>query len=157
MHVIDIHDLPKLVGEALPPSPWRLVDQDMVNRFADVTADHQWIHIDVPRATKEIGGPIAHGFLTVSLMSVMSQETMKVDGVGHALNYGFEKLRFTGVVPVGSSVRMTSKLASVEPRAGGYLVTRACAIEVKLPDGAIAKKPAVIADWLGLLFPKEKG
>jgi acyl dehydratase len=153
MRTIAIADLPKLVGEALPPSPWRKIDQALVNQFADVTDDHQWIHVDVERAKKEIGAPIAHGFLTLSLMSAMSAETMKVTGVGRGINYGFEKLRFTGVVPVGSRVRMTSKIASVDQRAGGYLVTRACAIEVELPDGTMAPRPAVVADWLGLLFP----
>lgn len=153
MRKLMISDLPTVVGEALPPSAWRRVDQAMVNQFAHVTDDHQWIHVDVQRATAEIGGPIAHGFLTMSLMSAMSAETMKVEGVERALNYGFEKVRFTGVVPVGSRIRMTSTIASVEPKGGGYLVTRACAVEVELPDGTKAARPAIVADWLGLLFP----
>ncbi|MFM2423512.1 MAG: hypothetical protein RL291_2042 [Pseudomonadota bacterium] len=153
MATVHIKDLPKLVGQELQPSGWIRVDQQMVNSFAQVTHDHQWIHVDVERATREIGGPIAHGFLTVSLMSKMAYETLQIEGVGRAVNYGFDKLRFTGVVPVGSRVRMTSKLASVEAKAGGYLMTRACQVDVELPDGKMAPRPALIADWLGLVYP----
>jgi acyl dehydratase len=147
MRTIHVKDLDSLIGEKLPPSNWYVVDQDLINRFADVTGDHQWIHIDVPRATKELGSPIAHGFLTLSLMSMMAKDILAVDGLVRAFNYGFERMRFTGVVPAGSRIRMTADIAKVEPKSGGLLVTRACTVEV---EGQA--KPVIVADWLGLYF-----
>jgi acyl dehydratase len=147
MRRIHVKDIASLIGEPLPPSNWRLVDQELINRFADVTGDHQWIHIDVPRAKQELGGTIAHGFLTLSLMSAMAKETLEVDGLVRAFNYGFERVRFTGVVPAGSRIRMTANVAKVEPKSGGLLVTRSCAVEVEHQP-----KPVIVADWLGLYF-----
>jgi acyl dehydratase len=144
---VHVKDIASLIGQPLPPSNWRLVDQELINRFADVTGDRQWIHIDVPRATKEMGSTIAHGFLTLSLMSVMAKEILAVDGLARSFNYGFERVRFTGVVPAGSRIRMTANVAKVEPKSGGMLVTRACAVEVEGQP-----KPVVVADWLGLHF-----
>lgn len=147
MRKIHVKDIASLIGEALPASNWYPVDQELINRFADVTGDLQWIHIDVPRATKEIGAPIAHGFLTLSLMSMMAKDVLQVDGLVRAFNYGFERVRFTGVVPAGSRIRMTANIAKVEPKSGGLLVTRSCAVEVEGQP-----KPVVVADWLGLYF-----
>jgi acyl dehydratase len=144
---IHAKDIASLIGETLPPSGWHVINQDLINRFAEVTGDHQWIHIDVPRATKEIGSPIAHGFLTLSMMPMMIKEVLEVDGLVRAFNYGFERLRFTGVVPAGSRIRMTANVAKVEPKSGGLLVTRACTVEVEGNP-----KPVVVADWLGLYF-----
>jgi len=150
---VDYKDLPSLINQELPPSKWIVVDQDLVDAFADATGDHQWIHVDVARAKAEIGGTIAHGFLTLSLMSAMSQDAMQITGVGRALNYGFDKIRFTGVVPSGSKVRMRTTVIKVEDKNGGRLMTRNCIIDVQGADGKMFDKPAAIADWLGLVFP----
>ena len=150
---VHYRDLPSLVGRELPVSKWTLVDQSLIDRFADVTGDHQWIHVDVKRANAEIGGTIAHGFLTLSLMPLLVKDTLTVDGVARALNYGFERLRFTGTVPAGSRVRLRQTISKVEDKSGGRLVTRACAVDVETPDRRIADRPALIADWLGLFFP----
>jgi acyl dehydratase len=147
MRRIHAKDIASLIGETLPASNWHSVSQDLINRFAEVTGDHQWIHIDVARATKEIGSPIAHGFLTLSMMPMMIKEVLEVDGLVRAFNYGFERMRFTGVVPAGSRIRMTANVAKVEPKSGGLLVTRACTVEVEGNP-----KPVIVADWLGLYF-----
>jgi acyl dehydratase len=152
-HSVDYKDLGTLLNKELPPSKWLVVDQDLVDSFADATGDHQWIHVDVPRATKEIGGTIAHGFLSLSLMSAMSMDTLTITGVGRALNYGFEKIRFTGVVPAGSKIRMRTTVTKIEDKNGGKLLTRNCIIEVQGADGKTFEKPAIIAEWLGLVFP----
>ena len=151
---VHYRDLPSLVGVTLPPSDWVLVDQALIDRFADLTGDHQWIHVDVVRARAEIGGTIAHGFLTLSLMPVLAKQILAIDGVGRALNYGFEKIRFTGTVPAGSRVRLMQTIAKVEDKSGGRLVTRSSSIEVERPDGVPAAKPVLVSDWLGLYFPE---
>lgn len=152
-HIIDYKDLNTLINRDLEPTKWLVVDQALIDAFADATGDHQWIHVDVDRANKEIGGTIAHGFLTLSLMSAMSQDILQIKGVGRAINYGFDKVRFTGVVPAGSKVRMRTTVTKIEDKNGGRLLTRNCIVEVQGPDGKIHDKPAIIAEWLGLVFP----
>jgi acyl dehydratase len=145
--MVDVKELPDLIGKEVGVSDWVKVDQDRIDRFADLCGDHQWIHVDVERANREIGGTIAHGFLTMSLMSTMSAQIMRVKDVKRGLNYGFNKLRFTGVVPAGSEIRMRMKIAAVEPKAGGLAITRACTVEVKGQD-----KPVLIAEWVGVVY-----
>jgi acyl dehydratase len=153
-HVVDYKDLATLINKELPPSKWTVVDQALIDAFADATGDHQWIHVDVERANKEIGGTIAHGFLTLSLMSAMSMATLELTGLSRALNYGFDKIRFTGVVPAGSKIRMRTTVTKLEDKNGGKLMTRNCIVEVQGPDGKMFDKPAIIAEWMGLVFPK---
>jgi len=98
MNPVDFKDLPGLVGQEVGVSDWLLVDQDRVNKFADATGDHQWIHVDVERATREIGGPIAHGYLTLSLIPFLGQGMLPVKGVTRGINYGSDKVRFTNMV-----------------------------------------------------------
>lgn len=152
-HVVDYSDLNTLINLEMPPSKWQVVDQDLIDAFADATGDHQWIHVDAERAKSEIGGTIAHGFLTLSLMSSLSQDTLRITGVGRGINYGFDKVRFTGVVPSGAKVRMRTTVTKIEEKNGGKLITRNCIIEVMGADGKVFDKPAVIAEWLGLVFP----
>ena len=149
----DYKVLHSLINKELPPTKWIVVDQSLIDAFADATGDHQWIHVDVDRAKKEIGGTIAHGFLTLSLMSAMSADALKITGVGRALNYGFDKVRFTGVVPAGSKVRLKTTVTKIEEKNGGRLMTRNCIVEVQGPDGKLHDKPAIVAEWLGLIFP----
>ena len=147
MRVIQYKDIPKLAGQELGTSKWLLVDQAMINKFADTTGDHQWIHVDVERAKREIGGTIAHGFLTLSLMANMHPEDVRFEGVTKGINYGCNKMRFTEPVPAGSRIRMHQKILSVEPKNGGYLMTRENKIEIEGKP-----RPALVAEWLGLVF-----
>ncbi len=153
-HTVDYKDIATLLNKELPASKWIVIDQALIDAFADATGDHQWIHVEVERAKKEIGGTIAHGFLTLSLMSAMSMATLQVTGVSRALNYGFDKIRFTGVVPAGSKIRMRTTVTKIEDKNGGKLMTRNCIIEVQGADGKMFDKPAIIAEWMGLMFPQ---
>lgn len=118
------------------------VTQDMINQFADVTGDQQWIHVDVERTRKEspFGGPIAHGFLTLSLLPALATGTrVRLTGQTNALNYGAESLRFLSPVPAGSKVHARSRLVRAEPKSGGTLITSE--IDVRVVD---AEKPALL-------------
>ena len=104
-------DLKSLEGQEIGISDWLLVDQDRVNKFADATDDHQWIHVDVERATREIGGPIAHGYLTLSLIPNLGADLLHVTGVTRGINYGSNKVRFTGMVRVGKACANAPEIA----------------------------------------------
>jgi acyl dehydratase len=139
---VSFEDAKGLAGTDLGASSWREVTQEQVNLFADATDDHQWIHTDPERAAKEspFGGPIAHGYLTLSLVIPMWDELLDVTGVGMKVNYGLNKVRFPAPVPVGSRIRMTGAVAEVTEVGGnGLQVTVDGVIEV---DGGA--KPAVV-------------
>lgn len=142
-----LEELPKYVGEVLGQSDWFLIDQKRVNDFADATGDHQWIHIDVERAAKEIGGTIAHGYLTLSLIPFLSKDICHVQGVSRGINYGLNKVRFTNMVKTGSKIRLSNKLLDVTPRAGGLQMTVEVTIEV---EGEA--RPACVAETVSLLY-----
>lgn len=146
MRVVQVSELAGLVGQELGVSDWVTIDQALIDRFADVTDDHQWIHVDVPRASDEIGGTIAHGFLTLSLMSAMMHNLMEIEGYRRSINYGFNRLRFTGTVPAGARVRLRAKMLGVLSKPGTLTVRRDCTVEVEGQD-----KPAIVAEWLTLL------
>ena len=137
-----IDGLKEKVGEHLGYSDWHEVTQDQVNLFADATGDHQWIHVDPERAAKEspFGGPIAHGYLTISLAPKLLPQVLRVDGIAMGVNYGINKLRFPTPVPVGGKLRAGASLASVEDIAGGAQVTMDVTFEVDGKD-----KPACVA------------
>ena len=140
-HVNSIEELTALVGTHLGYSEYRTLTQEQVNLFADATGDHQWIHVDPERAkTGPFGGPIAHGFLTLSLIPVLLGGVMKVDGVAMGVNYGTNKVRFTSPVPVGSEIRAGATLAAVDEVAGGVQVALDVVGEVKG-----APKPSCVA------------
>jgi acyl dehydratase len=130
------------VGEHLGYSDWMEVTQERVNQFADATGDHQWIHVDPERAAKEspFGGPIAHGYLTLSLAPVLLGSLMRVEGISMGVNYGLNKLRFPAPVPGGSKLRVGASVAGVEDIAGGAQVTMDITFEVDGQD-----KPACVA------------
>ncbi|MGW3468712.1 MaoC family dehydratase [Saccharopolyspora sp. NPDC000995] len=131
-------------GEKLGTSDWLTITQEQVNQFADATLDHQWIHTDVERAEKgPFGGPIAHGFLTLSLLSKLNSQTYKFEGAKMGINYGLNKVRFPSPVLVGSRVRSTTKLAEVTEVDGGLQLTVKSTIEIE--GGA---KPACVAEGL---------
>ena len=143
-------DLKKHVGEELGTSEWITVDQDMINRFADATGDHQWIHVDVERCKKEMpnGLPIAHGYLTLSLVPRLMQQLVKVTSRSRGINYGSNKVRFTGPVPAGSRIRATAKLMNVEDIKGNGVQIF---YEVKVEREGEAR-PVLVAETIGLSY-----
>ena len=144
--IIDgIDELKARIGDHLGYSDWMEITQDQVNLFAEATGDHQWIHTDPERATKEspFGGPIAHGYLTLSLAPMLLPQIMQVKGVKMGVNYGANKIRFPSPVPVGAKLRAGAALAEIEDVAGGVQVTLDVTFEV---DGA--PKPACVAQIL---------
>jgi len=118
-------ELPSLKGSVLGTSEWFEITQDRVNTFAAATDDHQWIHVDVERAAKEspFGGPVGHGFLTLSLFVPMWSQVLLVTGTTMAVNYGLNRVRFPAPVPVGSKIRLTATLVDVEEVKGGLQLT----------------------------------
>jgi len=150
MKSVKASELPGLIGTDLGTSDWITVDQDRINVFADVTEDHQFIHINEAAAKMTpFGGTIAHGFLTLSLLSKFSEGAgLVIEGVKMGVNYGFEKVRFINPVPSGAKVRGHFKLKdAVEKKPGQHLLTYEVTVEI---EGA--EKPALIADWLGMQF-----
>ena len=141
----------KLVGQEVGVSSWHLVDQKRIDAYADVIEDHQFIHVDPARAKAEtsFGTTIAHGFLTMSLLSIMSYEVMPViSGTTMGVNYGFDKLRFISPVRSGSRVRGRFTLAEAKLRKEKELQSRTnVTIEIEGEE-----KPALVADWLGLIY-----
>lgn len=125
------------------------ITQEMINTFADVTKDHQWIHVDMDKANAgPFGGPIAHGFLTLSLVSYLSTQIgPKIEGVVGALNYGADRLRFLNPVPAGSQVHAKSRVLDVTEKSSGVLLKQEVAIHVVGDD-----KPALLYESLGLLL-----
>ncbi|MGD9723440.1 MAG: MaoC family dehydratase [Pirellulales bacterium] len=139
-------ELRSLVGKEVGVSDWLDVTQEMIDRFAEVTRDDQWIHTDVERCRAEspFGTTIAHGFLTLSLLSYLHRETVQIGGNKMAINYGLNRVRFVSPVRCGSRIRTRSKVLSVDDFAGGVQVTWHINVEVEGQD-----KPALVAEWIG--------
>jgi acyl dehydratase len=130
------------VGTTLGPGPWFEVDQSRVDTFADATGDHQWIHVDPERAAEgPFGGTIAHGYLTLSLLPVLMKDLYAVDGVRLGINYGLNKVRFPSPVKVGSKIRLSAEIASVEEVGGGVQVVLRSTVEADGTD-----KPVCVAE-----------
>jgi acyl dehydratase len=147
MQPVEFKDLPDIVGQEVGVSDWLEITQERVNTFADATGDHQWIHVDVERATREMGGPIAHGYLTLSLIPFLSIGLMPVNGVTRGINYGSDKVRFTNMVRIGKRVRLRQKLIGVEPKAGGLQIKNECTIEIEGEE-----RPACVAETISILY-----
>jgi acyl dehydratase len=145
------NDLLDHVGDEIGVSSWVVVDQAMIDAFADVTGDHQWIHVDPARAAKEVPGgkTIAHGYLLLSLFPRLTDAFFTVEQCSYTLNYGLERLRFTSMVPVGSRVRLRQSIASAEKAKGdGVRVVLDGVLELEGSD-----KPAVVAQTVRLIYP----
>jgi acyl dehydratase len=143
-------DLLQHVGEELGPSEWLTVTQEMIDKFADATGDHQWIHVDVERAKKEMPGgkTIAHGYLTLSLLPQLAPTLMKIEKRRRGLNYGSNRVRFTAPVPAGGRVRLRQKLVKVEPvEDNGFRITSEMTMEVEGNP-----RPAMVAETLGIVY-----
>ncbi len=138
---VKVDDFHTLVGQHLGWSGWLTVEQDRVNEFADATGDHQWIHVDIDRANAgPFGGPIAHGYLTLSLIPVLLDEVLTVADLTGGVNYGCNRVRFPAPVPVGSEVRLGVAVAAVDAVPGGVQVALDATVEVR-----DAKKPSCVA------------
>jgi len=139
-----LDDLQPQVGQHLGTSDWVVVDQDRISRFADATEDRQWIHVDAQRAAAgPFGSTIAHGFLTLSLLSHMIETAFAVGGTRMGINYGLNRVRFPAPVPVGSRIRGHFRLLSWEPVAGGVQMVTEVTVEC---EGR--PKPVCVAEWV---------
>jgi len=142
MHTVAVADLPGFETAVLGPGPWHEVSQQQVNQFADATGDHQWIHVDPERAKAgPFGGPIAHGYLTLSLGPMLMPQILRVEGVQMGVNYGCEKVRFPSPVPVGSKVRVGVELIDATDVPGGCQVVMRFTFEC---EGA--PKPSCVSE-----------
>jgi acyl dehydratase len=150
MRVFDgIEELKDAVGEHLGHSDWHTVTQERVNQFADATGDHQWIHVDPERAKDgPFGGTIAHGYMTLSLVPMLSSQVYRVDGLRMGINYGTNKVRFPAPVPVGSRVRGGVEILQVDTSPQGAQAVVKTTIEVEGGD-----KPACVAESVVVLVP----
>jgi len=142
-------DMKAFVGKPIGTSDWVLVDQKMIDAFADATGDHQWIHVDRERAKREMPGgkTIAHGFLTLSLLPWLGDSVYRIRKTSRGINYGSNKVRFTAPVPAGSRVRLHQVLKNVEDISGGIRMTFDSTVEIEGSD-----KPALVAETLMLAF-----
>ena len=144
-------EIKDFINKTLTPSEWYHVTQDKINKFADATSDHQWIHVDEERAKKEMpeGKTIAHGYYMVSLLPILAAQNAKIKNTSKTLNYGSDKVRFINMVKVDSHVRLNRIIiACEEMKNGGFRVVNKCELEIK---GDI--KPAFIAETISLVFP----
>lgn len=146
MMVLDLQQLAGIVGHEVAVSDWVVVTQDRIDAFADATDDHQWIHVDAERAKAEapFGATIAHGFLTLSLLSPLMRNAINVDGLRMTLNYGLNRVRFVSPVPSGSRVRARIALGKVDDIGDSTQATWNITIE---REGS-SDKPCVVAEWL---------
>jgi len=145
-----VKEMKELIGKEVSVGDWLEVTQDRINQFADCTGDHQWIHVDLEKAAKgPFGKPIAHGFLTLSLLPALQPGTrFSIKGAKMGINYGLNKVRFLSPVPVGSRIRIRSVLSGVEEKEGGrVLFTYTNTIEI---EGS--EKPACVAETLSLVY-----
>ncbi len=151
MRVVNgLTQLEQLVGQEIGASEWITVTQEMVNQFADLTRDHQWIHVDVERARREspYGGPIVHGLFTLSLLPHFRQQILTVDDVSRLINYGVNRVRFPDAVPVGARLRGVQTVMSVErTKPDAVRMTSTFVIEIEGQD-----KPACVAETVTLVF-----
>jgi acyl dehydratase len=152
VQVEGIEQLEELIGKELGPTEWVEITQEDIDRFADVSRDHQWIHTDPVRAAREspFGTTIAHGNLTLSMIDGLRKELMSSSGFKLGVNYGWNRVRFPAPVPVGSRIRSSAQVTEVEEVGGGwYQVVTRFTVEV---EGA--EKPACVADSVGRALPE---
>jgi len=141
----NLRDLSDRIGQEIVVSEWMEITQDRIDRFADATEDHQWIHVDVDRARRDspFHATIAHGFLTVSMLSRLLNSSIEFGTAKMGVNYGFNRLRFTGPVPAGSRVRGRFTLQALDEIEGGVQTTWSVVVE---REGG--EKPCMVAEWL---------
>jgi acyl dehydratase len=145
MITIDLAGLADRVGQEIGTSDWMVVSQEQINTFADATDDHQWIHVDMARASIEtpFKSTIAHGFLTLSLLSALLGRTVTVNGSRMAINYGLNRVRFVSPVPAGARIRAQVTLSAITAVEGGWQAAWTITVEREHGD-----KPCLVAEWL---------
>lgn len=145
----NIAEFKSMKGKELPVSDWIEVTQEMINDFANATLDKQWVHVDVERAAKEspFKSTIAHGFMSLSMLSKMLGDLVVIDSVKMALNYGVNHVRFPHPVPVNSRLQMHSSIKDIEDQKQGVKITFTCTVVI---EGI--EKPACVAEFLGMMF-----
>src|SRR5580693_6749 len=143
------NEMHKYVGQEIGVSDWVEVSQDRINQFADATGDHQWIHVDIERAKKDMPGgkTIAHGWLTLSLVPRLASTIYRVKQRSRGINYGANRVRFTGPVPAGSRIRLRLKIKQVETVEGGVRVTNEGTMEL---EGAT--RPVLVSETIGMVY-----
>jgi acyl dehydratase len=141
----NLERLRELAGREVGTSDWVVMSQERIQAFADVTGDHQWIHVDPERARAEtpFGGTIAHGFLTLSLLSALMQNAISIGGLRMAINYGLNRVRFVSPVPAGARIRARVSLDQVTDVEGGVQATWSITLEREHDE-----KPCLVAEWL---------
>jgi acyl dehydratase len=148
--ITGLEELKAAEGDTLGTSDWHEITQKDVDAFADVTGDHQWIHVDVDRAKDTpFGGTIAHGFFTLSLLPYLNNQIFKLEGFAFALNYGLNKVRFPAPVPVGSKVRSSPKVASVSDVQGGAQIVFETTFEVEGGEKPVCVAESVVRVYTG--------
>jgi acyl dehydratase len=149
LHVESPHELERHVGRDLGTSDWRVIDQPSIDAFAALSGDTHWLHTDPERAAREgpFGGTVAHGFMTLALLTSMMGQLLDIGGASHFVNYGLDRVRFTGVVKAGDKVRLQQTLAAVAPVKGGIRLTMQCKMHIEGSD-----RPALVADFIFVAF-----
>ncbi|MBA3471210.1 MAG: MaoC family dehydratase [Herpetosiphonaceae bacterium] len=142
-------ELQALIGQEVAVSPWLEIAQPRIDQFAEATEDRQWIHLDAERARREspYGGTIAHGFLSLALVSYLLEQSVQIGGITMGLNYGLNRVRFPAPVPVGARIRAHFVAQEVSAIAGGHQITWAVTIEAEN-----APKPVCVAEWIVRLY-----
>jgi acyl dehydratase len=145
LEITSLRDLRDKVGQEIVVSDWLDISQERIDRFAEITEDRQWIHVDVERARRDspYHAPVAHGFLTLSMLSRLLNDSLRFVNARMGVNYGFNRLRFTDAVPAGSRVRGRFALAKLEEIEGGVQTTWAVTVEREGVD-----KPCLVAEWV---------
>ena len=145
----NLNEFKAMKGKELPTSDWFIITQEMINDFANATQDKQWVHVDVELAKKEspFKTTIAHGFMSLAMISKMLEDLIQIDSVKMGFNYGLNKVRFPNPVPVNSKLRMISSIKNIEDQLGGIKITFSCTIEIKGIE-----KPACVAEFLAIMF-----
>lgn len=148
------HELEGAVGQHLGYSDWLVIEQDRIDKFADATGDHQWIHVDPERAREgPFGACIAHGYLTQSLVNFFMPQIVEVQGISMGVNYGADRIRFPAPVRVNSKIRGGGEMVSVEPtRDGGFQATIRITVEIEGGD-----RPGCVIDTISRYYPEEAG
>lgn len=144
-----IEEMHQHIGQEIGLSQWHEVNQASINQFATLTKDEQWIHTDPDRCAQQspFKKPIAHGFYALSLFSFFLEDCVELKGAKMGMNYGFEKIRFTNIVPVGAKIRGRFLLKDLENRENGVKLRYQVSVEIEGEE-----KPAVVAEWIGLAF-----
>jgi acyl dehydratase len=146
--ITGLDELRRAAGDALGVSGWHEVTQEAIDTFADVTGDHQWIHVDRERARETpFGGTIAHGYYTLSLAPMLTEQVLRLGGFAFAVNYGLNKVRFPAPLPVGSRVRLSAKLVGLEDVHGGAQMTLELTFECEGAD-----KPVCVAETIARVY-----